>query len=70
MRLARRGVLVQALPEEQFTGEKPRPSIKAVMTFAWLERLEEGRRRRYTAAHPRHPRHKSRFPRLSGPRGL
>jgi hypothetical protein len=36
VRLARPGVLVQALPEEQFPREKPTTSIKAVITFARL----------------------------------
>jgi hypothetical protein len=36
VRLERRGLLVQALPEEQFIGEKPSTSVKALITFAWL----------------------------------
>jgi hypothetical protein len=36
VRGARPGVLVQALPEARFTGEKPSTSVKALITFAWL----------------------------------
>jgi hypothetical protein len=36
VRVVRPGVLVQAMPEEQFTGEKPSTSVKALITFAWL----------------------------------
>jgi hypothetical protein len=30
------GVLAQAMPEEQLTGEKPSTSVKALITFVWL----------------------------------
>lgn len=51
-----------------FHRENPSTSVKALITFAWLWRLEKGRPRRCAVSHPRHPRHKSRFPRLSGTR--
>jgi hypothetical protein len=38
--------------EGSISREKPSTSVKALITFAWLWRLEEGRPRRCAVGHP------------------